>query len=303
MCPLPRPATRGTGAARQWFRTDSLEKTDFQVASCQTLQEVHKFLTHNRPIQGAWKTIHLVVHGNQWTGMRVPVQKGGERSTAALVNTAVDKGVFPALPEGHFDSNTTLIIDGCNIGQDSALLTALGRAFQGAQVSSPPYFNIFEANGENGYSQGVQHYLADSRYIVFPAGIYPGNRAVAKELATRYPNDTTNWSVALQQLRPRFPGAPYVHYFSIPVHWTTLYTSTQTTPTLLTDEDGLQWVKSQPELLREIQEMGLQPESFRWSTEVIDYPDGWLGGVRPAIAAEGMAMIYCVLKPLVEMVL
>ena len=280
--------------AKSFFSTDSVEKTDLVITECRDLAAVHCFLANNRPIQGAWKKIYLVVHGNQWTGMRVPVRAGDpDRTSAEMIRKGIEQELFPALPAGHVAQETKMIVDGCNIGQDQALLDALSVAFSDVKVISSRYFTIFEAN-----SGPTKCYLADTRYVVFPAGTYPGNRAVTAQLQHRYPNDQTDWNSALQRLAPRFPGDSYVHYFSIPVHWTTVYDNQESRPHPITPEAQLAWIKTQPELVAKIEGMGLTPDQFRWELQAVEYATGPLGTTQPAIAAEGLAMIYGIMQPL-----
>ncbi len=278
-------------SAATYFRSDSIEKTAMLISDCHDLKAVHAYLASHKPANGPWRRINFVVHGNEWTGMCVPIEAKGERTTAKALESAVQKGVFPALPSEHVDSSTRLSVFACNIGRDKALLAALEHAFSGVAVVSSPYFNIFESSPDN--PKKVQRYLADYRYVVFPAGTFPGNKSVAQDLSARYPSDTINWNAALQRLRPRFEGDAYVHYFSIPVQWTTLYHSEKERPTPQTDTDYLRWVHAQPELMAEIDKMGLKPEQFQWKLQAGEYPNDQ----RPAIFAEGRAMIYCVLKP------
>ncbi len=282
--------------AATYFRQDSIEKTALINSDCHSLEAVHQYLATHRPGNGAWKRVNLVVHGNEWTGMCVPVeeQRGG-RTDANALNQALQNGRFPSLPPGHTNADTRLSVYACNVGRDTTLLKALGQAFNGVSVCSAPYFTIFEA--VPGHTNRVQRSLADYRFVVFPAGTFPGNKSVANELSTRYPSDTTNWDAALQRVKPRFPGDSYVHYFSIPVQWARLYPSEKERPKLETDAEYLQWVYTQPALMAEINRMGLVPEQFRWTLERGDYPTGKEGDSKPALLAEGRAMIYCVLKP------
>ncbi len=281
--------------AADYFRSDSIEKTALIHSNCRDLKAVHEYLATHRPANRAWKQINLVVHGNEWTGMCLPLdEKKGGRTNVNSLEHAMQNGEFPSLPQGHFDADTRLSVFACNVGRDTALLAALGRAFNGVAVVSAPYFNIFENNPEQ--PTQIRRYLADYRYVVFPAGSFPGNKSVAQQLATRYPEDTTHWDAALQRLKPRFSGDSYVHYFSIPVQWTTLYSTENERPKIETEAEFLQWVYAQPTLMAEIRRMGLAPEQFRWTLEASEYLTD-TNGLKPAILAEGRAMIYCVLKP------
>jgi hypothetical protein len=274
--------------AEDYFAHSEAEQTDLQVSSCKTLREVHEYLAEHRPMTGPWRCIRLVVHGNAWTGMRVAVDGPmRDRTDADLLQDAMTEGLFPALPEGHVDSATQLIVDGCNLGHDKALLAMLSQAFDGASVHSARYFNIFERT-----DVGVKRYLADYSYVVFPNGTFPGNPAVARELATRYANDTTDWHEALQRIEPRFSGDSYVHYFVVPVEWIVLYDPSAALPKPQTEAEKQTWVASQPELMTCLDTMGLLPSHFQWTIKQTTFEG------QPALTADGLAKVYCVIQPL-----
>jgi hypothetical protein len=223
--------------------------------------------------------------------MRVAIDaQSPDRTNADMLTNALEKNVFPALPAGVFDDSTQIIVNGCCLGRDTALLTALSRAFGGIAVQSAPYLNIFEKTDHN--PQKIRHYLANFHHTVFPVGIFPGNRLLAQQLAANYPTDTINWMMALCRHQPRFFGDAYVHYFAIPVKWTTLYASETQRPDCVTDAEKVDWVRKQPDLMSAIDNMKLRPDQFRWTLTQINTPDQ-----KPAICAEGLAMIYGVMMP------
>jgi len=163
----------------------------------------------------------------------------------------------------------------------------LSKAFDGARVHSARYFNIFERT-----EVGVKRYLADYRYVVFPNGTFPGNQAVARNLAARYPKDTTDWHEALQRIEPRFSGDSYVHYFVVPVEWMVLYDASAALPKPQTEVEKQTWVASQPELMTCLDTMGLLPSHFQWTIQQTSYKG------QPALTADGLAKVYCVIQPL-----
>ncbi len=281
--------------ASAFFRSDSIAAGDMQINTCQNLQEVHRFLRTHRPVCGPWKQIHLVVHSNEWTGLRVAIDKtSADRTSAAALEAAMRTGAFGPLPATHFDSTTCIVVDGCNAGRDTALLRTLSRTFSGIPVHAARYFNVFEKQQDN--TAGIRHYLADYHFVVFPNGTFPGNTLVAKQLTDKYPTDNTDWAAALQRTRPRFAGDTYVHFFSIPVQWTTLYNDTNQRPHPQTEAEKLDWVRSQPELMQQLTSMRLRAEDFQWTLSPMEYSGD--GVSQPAIQAEGMAKIYGIVQPL-----
>lgn len=279
-------------SAADYYQADTSKPTE--VTSCANLQAACQYLRTHRPVMGPWKEIRLVIHSNAWTGLRTPIDADSpDRTSAEALDNALQAGVFKAIPADHIDSNTHIIVDGCNAGQDTALLDALSKCFSNIQVSAAPYSNVFEKQEDR---SGILHYLADFRFVVFPHGDYPGNPSIARQLAVKYPSDTTRWQAALERLHPRFTGDSYVHYFSIPVNWTTLYNDPNQRPQPATEAEKLDWVRSQPELMQQLSRMRLRPEDFRWTLSPTDYPVD--DAFQPAIQAEGWAKIYGVMLPL-----
>ena len=286
--------------AETYFTTDSLEKTPLTVSSCHTMLDVRNYLDLHRPRTGAWRRVNLVVHGNEWTGINVPLSAEIPRTSAQNLREAAQSGLFRPLPEEVVDPWTEMVVYGCNVGRDTQLLYQISAAFSGEKrlgpvVRSARYFNLFQKDKEN--SGKVSRYLADCKSIPIKAGQYPGNKAVAKQLHEKYPNDTTNWASALSRLKPRFPGDSYVHYFHIPVQWTTVLQPNENQPVLTTAADTMQWVYAQKDLLKTIENLGFPPEQFRWEISPSTYTPEH-GAPQPAITTKGLTIIYGVLQPL-----
>jgi hypothetical protein len=286
--------------AKDYFSSDSLEKTPLTVSGCHTMTDVRNYLDLHRPRGGAWRRVNLVVHGNEWTGVNVPLTKDIPRTSTQSLETAIQSGAFRPLTDQVIDPWTEMVVYGCNVGRDSQLLYQLSAAFGGNQklgpaVRSARYFNMFQKKQDG--SGKIIRYLADCKTVPVKAGQFPGNKMIAKQLHDKYPTDTTNWTAALGRLKPRFPGDSYVHYFHIPAQWTTLQNPDDTYPVFQTAADTLQWVYAQTDLLKTIKTMGFSPEQFRWEITPSTYtPQG--GKPQPAIITKGLTVIYGVLEPL-----
>jgi Ca-activated chloride channel homolog len=281
--------------AASFFRTDSVSKTDLQISNCQTLKAVHDYLKSHRPINGKWRQIHLVIHSNEWTGLRVPIDiNSPARTTATFLEKSVQNGVFKGFPSENFDKNTCIIVDACNAGQDTALLIALSGAFNGVPVYAARFFNVFEKKYDS--EKKINHFLADYRYVVFPSGFYPGNQSVAQQMEEKYPIDTTNWKSALLRKKPRFSGDTHVYTFNIPIKWTILCDELSQRPNLNTVSEKLNWIQNQSELMEQLTTMHLKVDDFRWTLSTALYENG--NQSKPAIKIEGAAKIYCIVKPL-----
>jgi hypothetical protein len=279
--------------ASLYFTTNSLEKTDITTDTCTTLQEISDYLTARRPKHHPWKRINLVVHGNQWTGLRTRInQEFPYRTTAEILRKAVRERTFSPPPTQMVDTSTLIVVYGCNLGKDTLLLSALSEAFGRASVCSAPYMNIFESNGET-----CSRYLADYYYAVFPAGTFPGNQPLVKELKCKYPNVALDWTTALCNKKPEKWGIPYVYHFTIPAKWTTCYPQGLPNVDIGNTSAKFAWVHQQPELIHQIESMSLRPEQFNWELRYTKVAISGHDSI-PGIEALGTAKIYGVLQPL-----
>jgi hypothetical protein len=281
--------------AISYFRSDSMANSGMEISVCKNLQAAHDYIKMHRPEKGAWQQIHLVVHSNQWTGLRVPLNsESPNRTTTSILEEALRAGYLGHIPPSHFNTSTRIIVDGCNIGQDSQLLHALSAVFEGIPVVAARYFNVFEKQKEHRWS--VQHYLADYNFVVFPNGTFPGNSNIAKELRAKYPNDSTDWVTALNQLKPRYSGDSYIYSFNVPIQWTSLYNHYSERPNPKTPSEIVSWIETQTELLQELSSMQLQVNDFSWQLTQTDYTKGNVS--QPAIQLKGIAKIYGIVQPL-----
>jgi hypothetical protein len=280
--------------ALAYFSTDSLESTPLIVSTCSTMIEVRHWLYDNAPIEGAWQQINLVAHGNEWTGINVPVLPNGVRCSAQGLEQAIHDRDFPALPNSVVNGQTRINILGCNVGKDSLLLDVMALAFGGTDtqrpiISSARHFNVFEHHGN-----AVSRHLAATYFVAFPAGSFPGNKLLAQQFTEKYPCEDINWKKALITLKPQVDKRPYVHYFNIPAEWAVLYESTDKMPVLQTETDSTNWLRAQADLQHTLDQMQLPMEKFRWTIEEDQYQG------HPVRIALGQSIIYCILKPVVD---
>lgn len=280
--------------ALSYFSTDSVESTPLIVAACSTMVGVRNWLETNAPVSGPWKRINIVAHGNEWTGINVPLSPDGQRCSSSGLQQAIADGIIRPLPNTIIDHSTHLAIFGCNVGKDTLLLQTLGQAFGGNDeqrpiVSSARHFNIFKQEGHSFSRQ-----LATSYFVPFPANSFPGNYQLAQQISTKYPDVAIDWKKALLRLKPQEDDSPYVHYFSIPAEWAVMYAKNQKLPQLKSEKEKIEWVKQQKELMVQLEQMQLAPEAFRWEMSSTKF-DGY-----PTVVAKGLTTIYCVLEPLVD---
>lgn len=280
-------------SALQYFSTDEEAATPLIVKNCRSLAEVTAYLKEHPPLDGPWQKINLVVHGNEWTGINLALFSEGPRCTPDVLEKAITGKIWEPIPANLLNECTVINIIGCNVGKNEELLLSLrhilaGERTDGPLVRSAKHFNIFRQQGQH-----MERYLAESCFVNFPAGSFPGNSWLTEQFALKYPEHTTNWSEALLTLEPQDEAQPYVHYFNIPIKWTVIYPNTDSRPEPQSVEQQLAWIESQPELRQSLLNIGLPASSFRWEISPTIVQN------KPALIAEGQTIIYCILHPIV----
>ena len=277
-----------------YFSSNDVEGTPWMVTECRSILELREWLANYQPRTGAWKKINIVAHGNQWTGINVPVVPEGERASKEALQAAMKEKKIKPLPNSVLDQHTQISIFGCNVGQDTSFLETLaislgGKDVERPSVASAPYFNVFE-NHQDSFSR----HLAETYFVAFPAGSFPGNKKLAQQLRERYPDVAIDWKKALLTLEPQEDKRPYVHYFHIPVEWGYVYGTKKEMPILPTQQDTLNWVSGLKLLQNKLSDMEIPMEQFRWTIKEETYKG------HPVRVAFGQTIIYCILKPITD---
>lgn len=323
----PRAATitfilgedEGTNAyytrAEEYFRYHREEAGEYLVTEVRSLQGVHNYLREHRPVSGPWQKVNLVVHGNQWTGLAVPLSTapatnspsggqlaqpavGGAPATAPARTTTKQLSSWTperALPRNHLDETTQLVIHGCSVGRDSSLLLQLSRAFaaRGGRYPSVAASTDFTLFREGPY--GMERHYAEYYFRATPLGKYPQREVMASRFRRQHPEKRIDWDEALATNRFATELKPHLYQFNVPVQWTRVYPSGQTAaPADATTQQ--QWLSGEQELMTKLDRMGIAPQKFDWrfaagSYELAD------GSTLPAVTATGVARLFCVLVP------
>jgi|GEM_PF-412026 len=277
--------------ATEYFRYHPEEAGEYLVTDLRSIGAVHAYLRNNRSVAGAWRKINLVAHGNQWTGLSVPLLPGETTRTSSDVLA----GWMPerSLPKTHLSETTEIIVHGCSVGRDSALLLQLSRTFAARgnrfpAVSASENFTLFR---EGDY--GMERHYAEYYFRATPLGRYPQKEVMANRLRRQHPDKPIDWDEALDNSRFTEELKPHLYQFNVPVTWTRVYPNHGgvTSPT---DQEA--WLAGEPELMARLGKMGLSPRQFLWEFDDADHPLAD-GGSLPAVTASGVARLFCVLVP------
>lgn len=280
--------------ATEYFRWHPEEAGEQVVTNLRSLAEVRDHLART-PVQGAWETVNLVVHGNQWTGLATKLEPSAkvERVTAA---TLAEYEPQRPLDKQRVNENTEFIIHGCSVGKDTALLLQISRIFAGRghhypTITASEDFTLFR---EGIY--GMERHYADYVYRARPLGKYPLPKVMANRLRRQHPEKRVDWDEALSNSRFSEDLAPHLYQFNVPVQWTRVYPDADSVSSPAAAGTENEWLNNEQQLVQSLGKMGLQPRDFLWEFQAGDYPLAD-GGSIPAVTAKGTARLFCILIP------
>ena len=282
--------------AERHFLLDSSEKTDVVVKHCHSLQSVINYLNRNSE-DAAWGVINLVAHGNMWGGLSVPMTEEGGRAYPKDLYHAVTSGLISAPEPTAIDPDTKINIWACGIGKNPILNMALELLFTNSngevpEIYASPHFVVFMEIP--GHAIPVRIKASYWPYF-FQRGYRPGELEIVKQLRQDYPDMAIDWESALKADRIDSGTSEFHEEFNVPVVWTVLYEDKESRPSVKTKSQQMQWIKSQPDLMHQIEDLQIPLDKYSWTVNKILYkhPDG---SIQPAIKAIGMCTVVCVLS-------
>ncbi len=306
----PRAATitfilgedEGTNAyydrAEEYFRYHPEEAGEYLITDVRSIQGVHQYLREHRPESGPWQKVNLVVHGNQWTGLALPLATNPAPAAAPSRTTADQLSAWTPdrpLPKAHLNEATELIIHGCSVGRDSSLLLHLSRTFaaRGHRYPSVAASTDFTLFREGPY--GMERHYAEYFFRATPLGKYPLPEVMANRFRRQHPEKRIDWDEALATTRFAPELRPHLYQFNVPVQWTRVYPQgVASAPTDLKTQQA--WLASEQELMTKLRRMGIPSRKFNWDFSADDYQLND-GSSLPAVTAKGVARLFCVLVP------
>ena len=282
--------------AENYYRHHPTEHTEQVISQCHSLLEVRDYLaTHQPANRMPWGRVNLVVHGNEWSGLGIPVLPEGRRTTADVLLAAVESGNFRPLPEYLADACTELQVHGCAVGKDTELLHAISKAFGGQgerpAVVSPPYFINYQSG------KGTpEKKLLEPWYAFYPKTYRPDDGTLVNQLQHRYPDACIDWQDALTRTKPSSTDEIYHYTFDVPILWIVPYPDEASLPALEKWKDQKAWLNEQSELLDLLKSYDMERNLFQWTFLKIKHrlDDG---REVPAIKAIGLCTVLTVLRP------
>ncbi len=290
------PGHRYFELAEQHFLYDTQERSDVLIKSCRSIEDVIRFLNDDNS-NYPWSTIEVVLHGNPWNGLSMPITNDGHRATPKRMIQELMLQKLPKLVASGVDTSTQINFWGCGIGKNPFIQIALDSFFSlpcGGQpkIYISPHFVVFK-EVEN--SNQVKRVKASYWPYIFKRGYRPSNSLIAQELRLQHPQIELEWQNIIEANDQDLKEGVFQNSFHIPVSWTVIYPSKDSRPQLKTMNQKMEWIKNQDELMDQINELNIPIEKFHWTVNRIIHTDE-NGQKVPAIKAIGMATILCVMN-------
>ena len=170
--------------AAEYFRWHPEEAGETVITELRSIAEIRDYLALTQA-QGGWERVNIVVHGNQWTGLATKLEPNS-KELRVTSNHLTNWKPTTSIKKDIINEYTEIIIHGCSVGRDTALMLQLSRVFAGNDGAYPTVtasedFTLFR-EGE----YGMERRYADYVYRATPLGKYP----LRKVMATRFPPPT-----------------------------------------------------------------------------------------------------------------
>ncbi len=280
--------------AEEHFLYDEIEKTDELVKSCRSLEDLISYLNKTEETE-KYSNIQIVLHGNPYNGLSLPIQTEGPRATPKNLVKAMLQGRLPSLETNAIDSLTKINFWACGIGKNPFINMALDSFFNPShglepQIYSSPHFVIFDTPKDSFTPKRLK---ASYWPYVYKRGYRPGDSEIAEAMRTQFPESDISWNEAIENDDLQ---NMYKNEFHIPVSWTVTYPSKESRPNVTTELEKMNWVRTQTELMDKISETQIPIDKFTWTVnKIIHTKDD--GTKVPAIKGIGMATVLCIMDP------
>lgn len=277
--------------ASEYFSTHESGKTVIVTSECRSIACVIDYLNLHADHK-PWQKINLVAHGNSKTGLNLYLSDGGHKATPKRMVQEVVLSTLPRLQAGVVDSSTRISVLACGIGTNPMIALSMKSFFKPVSGPSPEVectdkYIIFrpDTNGK------VQLLKASYWPYYYRRGYRPSISEIDQQMNERYPKDPHIWS----QMLGTPSDSSLTQDYHIPISYTKYYTHKDDRPSLQTDQEKIQWAKSQPQIMEKLAELNMGLDDFTWQIDkrIITAANG---SKRFAVKAVGMTTVLCFLE-------
>lgn len=285
--------------AVRYYTTNENAKTEFIITHCKSLLEVRNYLAFNPPTNGnPWGIVNLISHGNEWSGMSVPIAPDAKRSSSKRIHEYISEGKFPCVSDEILDNSSELFLHGCGLGNDQELLLAIADAFGGdGEKPNVIASRLKEYYFQNGSDNSIQLYYAQTWSTSYKFKKRPEFNLLVDEFKQTFSNESINWNDALKYANPISPTDVFHYTINVPVYYDAIYDLESGHPNISTQDEVVKFVKKQNGLKELVQKSNLLIDRFIWNSQRIYIKDE-LGKSKPAIKLNGWTTVISVVKPL-----
>lgn len=290
-----KPGSDYYALAEEHFLYNENEHSDIVINSCRTIEDVIHFLNKSKlRKESPWSIVNIVAHGNPNTGINLYLSSEGEKATPKRMLQAVLVDSLPKLTSEVVDSTTKVNVWSCGIGKNPLITMSMQKFFQpqngdSVSVYCSPHFVIFKPDL---YNAKIQRLNLSYWPYYYKRGYRPSESEIVQAMHNSFPSDSIDWKHALNENNNNDLFSQEYH---IPVSYIKIYDSKKDRPDLSTVNQQLSWIKSQDNVMSQIEESGIPMDKFNWQVRKIIHTN--IDGKKvPAVKAIGMATVVNVLK-------
>jgi len=256
--------------AKEYYLTNTNERTDYFVDTCRSLYSVRNYLQKN--FKGnTWRKVNLVLHSNQWTGMSIPVIPNGDRTSVESVFASIQNESFLPLEDEVVSQDTELNFVSCGLGKNKDLLYALQLAFGGFDDQQPNINSSedFVYFGYNERQQVVSKNLTPY-YAFYRTAYKPADLHIERQFENRYPNVPIDWLTAMQTKNTNEEQDVFYTKFNVPIEWNVKLDVPAERVQIESKYDEIDFVRAQDDLMEVLEKFDIPLEKFRWQMSITE---------------------------------
>jgi hypothetical protein len=276
--------------AKEHFTFHPTDQTDVVTEQATTIKSMIEYINTSNQY---WSQINIVAHGNAKTGLNLYLDHEGHKATPKRMVQEVLLASLPRFNTGSVDSNTTIKIISCGIGNNPMISLSMKQILsnedgQYPHVNCSDKFVVFKPL-ENGI---IEKYSVNTWSYFFKRGYRPSDSEIEAAMVAQYPDVKQNWRSSLNS-----PSKKTTDYH-LPISYTKYYAHKDDRPNFKNNADKKAWVLNQSSVTDQLEALDLSYDDFHWQTRKI-FEKSSDDDVKYAVKTIGMTTVLCFLDDLV----
>jgi hypothetical protein len=200
-----------TGAEEYWKEHADVLKKSADLADLSSLEGILEWMADNEGQYGPWGEVNIVSHGNDFT-WDVRLRKSDPNTDDSMVTGSMLERFFQAgntfaKTPTKFDSDSLIVLRGCEIGTNDYLLQEIRKAFGGSvTIKAPKFVQTYGPNPDNPPSSAPNVEYFKKWFIAYykeKRSSPPDDAELVKKYTAEHPNEQTNWAARLKEKENR----------------------------------------------------------------------------------------------------